>query len=70
MCEDRIKVMLLQDLHMFCCHGSQYLGRMSEATFVYNLCLIFNIILGSSSSHLKILIFLTLYLTYTPFLTS
>lgn len=69
MCEDRIKVMLLQDLNAFCCHGSHWLDRVSEATLLYKLWLIFNINLGSSSSHLEILMFLALYFTYIPFFT-
>lgn len=67
--KDRSKVMLLQDHNAFCCHGSHWLGRVSEATLLYKLWLIFNINLGSSSSHLEILMFLAFYFTYIPFLT-
>lgn len=58
MCKDGIKVVLLQDISVFCCHGSDQLGWMSEATLLYNLWFIFDIILGSASSHLEILKFL------------
>jgi len=53
---------------MFCHHYSHLLNRLSKATLLYSLWLIFNIILGSSSIHLEILMILALLFTYTPFL--